>query len=117
VLLLRYQNVRLIAIHKDESIKVLLRKHVRLVEGVATLVIPQQCALTSMAVAHKLQIKEPLASKGAMLRLIWRDKQLFELPLAREIDLQQQLIELAFMGPVLEDIDDSIEREATKACK
>ena len=105
VLLMRYWNVRLVAVLPDGRTRTHVRKHVRLVNGVAELVIPERCVLTSAAVTHLIRVKQALVRKGGTLRVVWRGCLLFQLPIQAEIDLQKQLIELVSTGLLLEDIE------------
>jgi len=90
LLLFRYWNVRLIVIRRNGSAKTVLRKHVRLVGGTATLKIPDRCKLTSTAEGHVIRIRQSLVNKGGILHMVWRDYLLLRLPLEREIELKQR---------------------------
>ncbi|MCL1891051.1 MAG: hypothetical protein FWG00_03405 [Coriobacteriia bacterium] len=102
---IRRWNVKLIALDENGSAKTLARKHVRLVEGRATFVVPEGCSLVSPTVAHVVRVKQSLVDKGEFLNVVWRGCLLFQLPLACEIDLQKRLFEMAAASPLDEIIE------------
>jgi len=109
VLFFRHWNVRLIAVRENGSVRIILRKHVRLIDGTATLQIPDHCALTSPAATHLVRVKQALVGKGGNLAIVWRECLLFQFPLEREIDLQHRLFELVALPSVLDLVDEAIE--------
>ncbi|MDR2493441.1 MAG: hypothetical protein LBD25_08315 [Coriobacteriales bacterium] len=103
LILARYWNVRLVAVGPQEASRTVCRKHVRIQKGVATFVIPDQCALTSLEESHQLRVKPSLAAKQGVMSIVWRGRHMMIIPLEREIDLQQRLLALASSGLLAEE--------------
>jgi hypothetical protein len=109
VFFLRRWNVKLIALDENGSAKTLARKHVRLVEGRATFIVPEGCSLVSPATTYIIRAKQSLVDKGELLNVVWRGCLLFQLPLECEINLQRRLFEMAAASPLDEIIGDEPE--------
>jgi len=89
-----YRNARLLEYREGCKAKVLLRRHLKVVEGTATFTIPNDCALGSAGTTHTVMLGRFLVRHGGQLVVVWRERQILATPLAREVNLGERLITL-----------------------
>jgi len=87
--LARYYNARLVQYRDDGHSRTLLRRHLRLSEGTARMVLPLRLKPWCQGSEFVVLVKPRLAAQNGCFELVWQHQLLLKRPLAAKIDVSQ----------------------------
>jgi hypothetical protein len=106
-----YCNARLMKVAESGKRNVLVRKHLRVTKGEAVFRIDPSFRIYRRDMAHLIVLSRRLVAKRGHLSVLWGDRLILRVALARETDVTAELIRALQdgLGTIIEDDADELE--------
>jgi hypothetical protein len=106
-----YCNARLMKVTESGKRSVLVRKHLRVTRGEAVFRIDPSLRIYRRDMAHVIVLSRRLVAKQGHLSVLWGDRLILRVALARETDVTAELIRALQdgLGAIIEDEADELE--------